>query len=370
MLGHVFLSISSLWMTVNLCVHPPDYYSLIPNDLRSKEVKIASDTGFIDVEGGRLYYEQAGRGETIVFLHDGLVHSATWDEQFDRFAGEYRVIRYDRRGFGQSDPARAPYSDIEDLHRLFEQLHVSEAHLVGCSAGSRLAIDFALAFPDKVKSLLLVGAVVSGLDFTNHFYTRGGRFKTEYFDDPERSIEYWAFEDPYEIAPENKAVKEKVSAILKANPQDITAARGRFVKSPRSAMERLSEIDVPVLILVGEKDIPDVHAHSGAINAGIKGSRRVVVKGAGHMVHMEQPEVFDREAARFLRYERLFSVLRKDGAGKAYELFEKLKSSYPGEVPFDEMRMNQLGYEYLQKGDVEAALLIFKMNMEAYPKKE
>jgi 3-oxoadipate enol-lactonase len=367
MLGHVFLSISSLWMMVNLCVHPPDYYSMIPNDLRSKEISRSSDTGYIDVEGGRLYYEMSGQGETIMFIHDGLVHSATWDEQFDRFAGEYRVIRYDRRGYGQSGPACAPYSDLEDLHRLFEQLQVSEAHLIGCSAGGRLAIDFALAYPEKVKSLILVGGVVSGLSFTDHFYTRGGLAKKEYFSDPERAIKYWVFDDPYEIAPENTAVKKKVAALLEANPQNVTATSGGIIKRPPPAVERLAEIDVPVLIVVGEKDIPDVHAHAGVINEGIKGSRRIIVSGAGHLVHLEQPEVFNREVARFFKYEKLFAVMKKEGAEKAYELFEKIKDRNKGEIPFEEMRMNQLGYEYLQKGDVEAALLIFKMNMEAYP---
>ena len=66
------------------------------------------------------------------------------------------------------------------------------------------------------------------------------------------------------------------------------------------ALGRLGEIKAPTLIVIGAEDIPDVHAHGGAIQAGITGARRVVVRSAGHLVHMEQPEEFNRLALEFL----------------------------------------------------------------------
>ena len=185
MLGQILLAISSFWMMINLTVHPPDFYAMVSNDLGGDSAVKAVQTGYINVEGGKLYYEEAGWGETIVFLHDGMVHSVTWNEQFDRFAENFRVIRYDRRGYGQSNSAGVPYSDVKDLGRVFKQLEISEAHLIGCSAGGRLAINFTLAHPEKVKSLVLVGAPVSGMSFTDHFYTRGGLVKSAFFSDPE-----------------------------------------------------------------------------------------------------------------------------------------------------------------------------------------
>ena len=367
MLGQIFLVVASFWMMINLTVHPPDFYSMVLDDLGGDASVNEKQTGFINVEGGRLYFERAGQGEAVVFLHDGLVHCETWNEQFDRFAEDYQVVRYDRRGYGRSDAAGVSYSDIEDLRRVFEQLEISEAHLIGCSAGGRLAIDFTLAYPEKVKSMVLVGGVVSGLGFTDHFYTRGGLAKSENFKKPEEKIKYWVFDDPYEIAPENTAVKEKVAALLKTSPQILTAKRGGFLQRPPAAVDKLSEIDVPALIVVGEKDIPDVHAHAGVIDAGIKDSRRIIVKGAAHLAHMEQPEFFNREVERFLNFEKLFIVLNKEGADRAYTLFKKI-SGCTSEIPFEESRLNSLGYEYLQKGAVDEALLLFKMNMEAYPK--
>jgi hypothetical protein len=84
---------------------------------------ITVDSGYINVDGGKLFYEIAGKGENIVLLHDGMVHREIWDEQFPVLARNYRVVRYDRRTYGKSSDPQAPYSDIEDLNQLFIQLN-------------------------------------------------------------------------------------------------------------------------------------------------------------------------------------------------------------------------------------------------------
>ncbi len=138
-----------------------------PEDL---VLKSSSDvqTGFIEVESGRLFYEVAGEGETIVMIHDGLLHRVTWDAQFEMFAKDYRVVRYDRRGYGDSSKVEAKYSNIEDLEKVFEQLKIREAIVMGMSYGGSLAIDFALANPDSVTKIVLVGSIVSGYGYSEH----------------------------------------------------------------------------------------------------------------------------------------------------------------------------------------------------------
>src|ERR1700748_260691 len=119
-----------------------------------------TSTGFVDAPGsGKLWYEAKGQGSPIVFLHDGLVSSAGWDGPFDSLADSFRVVRYDRRGFGRSEPPKGPYSDVDDLQAVFETLKIGRAVLVGCSNGSRLAVDYTLAHPDRVEALVLVGPV-------------------------------------------------------------------------------------------------------------------------------------------------------------------------------------------------------------------
>jgi pimeloyl-ACP methyl ester carboxylesterase len=258
-------------------------------------------SGHVDVEGGRLFYEELGAGRAIVLLHDGLLHRETWDAQFPVLAAQYRVVRYDRRGYGRSTEAQAPFSDIRDLDAVLTALGIEDAAVIGCSSGGQLAIDYTLAHPERVSALVLVGAIVSGMGFTEHFATRGGRFHPTPATTLDEVIEYFSNVDPYAIAPANRAAKERANALFKANPQNLNWARGRLVEpAARPALHALGEIAVPTLILVGEYDIPDVHAHCGAIEAGIAGAKRIVVSDAAHLVHMEQPAVFNELVLSFL----------------------------------------------------------------------
>ena len=137
---------------------------------------VTIDTGYVVVDGGKLFYELAGKGRNIILLHDGMVNREIWDEQFPLLAKTFRVTRYDRRGYGKSSDPEMKYSHIEDLNRLFIQLNIDKAIIFGMSSGGRLAIDFALTYPEKVEGLVLVGAVVSGFGYTSHMQTRGGHF--------------------------------------------------------------------------------------------------------------------------------------------------------------------------------------------------
>ena len=257
-------------------------------------------TGFVEVPNGRLWYETKGKGTPVVFLHDGLISSATWDGQMDAFAKRFRAIRYDRRGYGQSDPPKGPYSDVDDLHTFFESLKISRAILVGCSNGAKRAVDYTLAHPDRVQALVLIGPVVSGLPYSEHFQRRGlANFRPMFQEKSrEKLIEAWV-QDPYLTDARNTRAKERLRELLTKSPGPLTAADSRDPDRP--AVGRLGEIRVPTLIVEGASDIPDVHAHAGVLEAGIKGARRVIFPGAGHLVQLENPDELNREILGFLR---------------------------------------------------------------------
>jgi pimeloyl-ACP methyl ester carboxylesterase len=258
------------------------------------------DSGYIDVEGGRIFYEAAGRGSAVVMIHDGLLHRETWNGQFASFAANHRVIRWDRRGYGRSDSPKAPFINLNDLHALMKALSIEEASLIGCSSGSLLAIEFTLVHPDMVSALVLVGPIVSGFGFSQHFSTRGDREQPERDAPVEHKIEYWTSRDPWIMSPESMAARKVMKGLMVENPQNLIGS-GSFAKWPGfSCLSRLSEIKVPTLIVSGESDIPDVHAHAGVIQGGIKGSKRVVLSRSGHLVHFEIPEVFNRLVLGFL----------------------------------------------------------------------
>jgi 3-oxoadipate enol-lactonase len=255
---------------------------------------------FVEVEGSKLYYEECGTASpTVVLIHDGVVNSAVWDDAWPEFCRHFHTIRYDRRGFGRSPAATTWYSETDDLATLLHHLKVSRAAIVGSSHGGELSIDFSLAHPEMVQQLVLVGPVVGGMPFSQHFLDRG-----MHGDEPlqkgdvKGAITAWS-NDKYLIAPGNDAARKRLLNLLLANPQDTTHKDYPLPIKP--ALPRLHEIHVPTLILVGDADIPDVHAHAGAIEAGIPNARRVVIGGVGHIMYLEKPSEFSRLVISFIR---------------------------------------------------------------------
>ncbi len=265
----------------------------------------ASQTGasgrgsFVQIEGSKLYYEQCGVApQTVVLVHDGVVNSAVWDDVWPEFCKHFRVIRYDRRGYGRSPAATTWYSETDDLLSLLHHLKVSHVVLVGSSHGGELSIDFTLAHLEIVQQLVLVGAVVSGMPYSQHFLDRGKHaFELLGKGDLKGAISEWS-KDRYLIAPGNDAARKRLFELLSANPQDMR--HPEYLLRNKPSLPRLPEIHVPTLIVTGDADIPDVHAHAGAIEAGIPNSRRVVVAGTGHIMYLEKPTEFSRLIINFI----------------------------------------------------------------------
>jgi 3-oxoadipate enol-lactonase len=254
---------------------------------------------FVEVDGGKIFYEECGTApQTVVLIHDGIAHSAVWDDVWPIFCKRFHTIRFDRRGYGRSPVATGPYTETDDMAALFHHLKVAHAILVGSSHGGQLSIDFTLQYPNVVQQLILVGAVVDGLPYSDHFINRGISNSAPFEkNNIAAGVSNWA-NDKYVMAPDHVAAKERLRALLMANPQDLTHTD--YVRPVKPELPRLHEIHVPTLILVGDADIPDVHAHAGAIEAGIAGARRVVLSDVGHLMYMEKPAEFSQQVISFI----------------------------------------------------------------------
>jgi pimeloyl-ACP methyl ester carboxylesterase len=279
----------------------------------------AAASGFVTVPGGKLYYEAMGEGPALVLVHDGLLHEVTWDAQFPVFARSFRTIRYDRRGYGRSETATRDFSAVDDLLAVLDALGAERAVLVGCSSGGGLVVDFTLAHPERVSGLVLEGAVISGLGYSEHYYHRSlVNFRPQFQSkDLAGLIEAWAT-DPYLTDAASTAARRRLREVLAAYPHQVDGSLPEGRQPARPAAVRLREIHVPALILTGAGDIPDVQAHAGALQAGIAGARREVLAGAGHLAHLEQPERFNAAVLAFLRPEeeaaRYLAALADDKA--------------------------------------------------------
>jgi len=248
-----------------------------------------------------VHYEVAGAGPPVVFSHDGLLPNESWDAQFDVFAADHRVVRWDRRGYGRSARATEPFSSAEDLADIARTVSDSPVALVGCSFGSLVSLHCALDHPALVSALVLVGPVVSGLPMSEHFTTRGGHGVPPLDAPVTEQIDYWSGTDPWFVAPQNTAARQRFRALLTANTHQLPPPLEFERMWAEPALPRLGEISVPTLIVVGEHDHPDVHAHCGAIEAAVPGARRVVLSGCGHLPQLEVPEAFNQLVLEFLR---------------------------------------------------------------------
>ena len=123
--------------------------------------------GFAELNGTKFYYEIAGAGQPLVLVHAGIADCSMWDEQFQVFAQHYQALRYDMRGYGQTALVDEPYAHYQDLAALLDFLDIQQAHVLGCSMGGTTALDFTLAYPARVSSLIAVAARPEGYLFNS-----------------------------------------------------------------------------------------------------------------------------------------------------------------------------------------------------------
>ncbi|MDR6624212.1 alpha/beta hydrolase [Caulobacter segnis] len=252
--------------------------------------------GFVAVPDGKLAYETCGAGPTtVVLLHDGILHSVAYDDIWPTLCQRFKVIRYDRRGYGASPPADQPYRPVDDLAVVMKTLEVKHAVLVGSSSGSGLAVDYALAHPEQVDRLVLVGPWISGFDASFGFIFRALKLLTLY----KLGLTDSVARDPYILTKSAAPQRERLKAILKAYPGNLTAGT-RELPPSSPARPRLGDIHVPTLILVGEVDIKDVQEQAKALEAAIPGARREVVPKTGHLMYLERPKAFAERVTRFI----------------------------------------------------------------------
>jgi pimeloyl-ACP methyl ester carboxylesterase len=260
-------------------------------------------SGTAEVNGTRLYYEVAGSGEPVVLVHAFTLDTRMWDPQFELLARDFRVIRYDARGFGKSAPPKPgePYSNADDLAALLDKLDARKAHVVGLSMGGRFALDYAVTYPDGLRSLVVINGVVGGWQWSREWLAayapivEAGRKR-----DVAQAKSLWLGLPLFAPARANP----EVGARLKQMVDDysgwhfVNQNPERAVAPP--AVGRLGAIRAPTLVLVGERDLPDFQRMAERLERDVPGARRATVAGAGHMANMEAPEAVNKSLAGFL----------------------------------------------------------------------
>ena len=269
------------------------------------QTKIAD---FMLMDGKKLYYEVAGEGEPLVLGHAAFLDSGMWDGQWLEFSKHYRVIRYDMRGFGKSDPLELPTSRRQELYALLQHLGVESAHLVGCSLSGEVMLDLTLEHPEMVKSLVLVNGTPSGFEMQGEMPTDVAALMdaTQQRDLPrisEMQMRVWIdgpFRQPNEV---DAAVRQRAWEMTQMPVRNFTwvvADMQPVHPLTPPAVQRLHDVRVPTLVVVGELDDPELLRAANGMAAEMPDARKVVIKGAAHIPSMEKPAEFNRVVLDFL----------------------------------------------------------------------
>ena len=256
----------------------------------------------VEVPGARLSYDVAGMASDppVVFVHAGIATRAMWDPQFAALAHDHFVVRYDTRGFGESHSENVAWADHDDLLRLLDAVGIERAVLVGCSRGGRIAVDLALAHPDRVRGLVTIGSGLTGMnDETIPYTDRERRIQVEMDEASEAAdlevlvrieVGYW------DLGPERTAEDVAPEFLARAIELNTGAAHWdfegdqQFLEPP--ALDRLGEISVPTLVIVGDYDVTDAKVAFELMTTRIPGAEGVRFPDSAHLPSVEYPDRF------------------------------------------------------------------------------
>ena len=241
-------------------------------------------------------YDIRGKGPAVVLITGSNLDRRMWDNEAEWLSYTHTVVRYDLRAHGQSATAVEPFSHLEDLIQVMDELEIERATLVGLSAGSSIAVDAALDHPDRVERIVLAGPGFSG-------YVSKARpsFATDVMaalkaGDYQKAGEVLLKTSVFASPPEAQALVRRMvlenDRLWKVNPS--------LMKAPgRPAADRLESIKAPALVLVGEKD--ELQQEPAQILARrVPDARLVVIVNGGHLLNLTSPRSFQSAIEEFL----------------------------------------------------------------------
>ncbi|WP_289058364.1 class A beta-lactamase-related serine hydrolase [uncultured Flavobacterium sp.] len=271
------------------------------------ELPAGVKTGFIDGDSARLYYEEAGKGEPLIFIHGHSFDHSQWDQQFFRFAKKYRTIRYDCRGYGYSDmPVEGKeFLHADDLLRVMDSLKIKKAHVVGLSMGGFIAVDFLALHPERLLSVTAASGDIFPIPGPSQPWDKESlRIRREEINKLKKQgamNQKWQWLEGLmsEGGSHLKDIRRPVwDMIYKWDQWQPLHAEPRLVLgNDCAAFLNRRRISVPVLILTGEID----KRHPNKLKELVPEAKQMFVPDAGHVSNMENPEDFNSLVLDFIK---------------------------------------------------------------------
>jgi 3-oxoadipate enol-lactonase len=245
-----------------------------------------SRSGSIDVPGASLGWSAAGDGEPIALVHAGIADQRMWEPLLARLTPSRTVVRYDMRGFGQTVSDPGSFSPVDDLVAVLDSLELDAVTVVGASFGGLIALSAAALVPDRVRALVLLGALVPGVEPSAEM-VRYGTAEEQAFEalDLDRAIELnlgmWV--DRTNRDPE---VRVLVAHMTRRSLELQLAAE----PDPELPDLDLSAIKTPTTVAIGTGDVSDFQEMAEVLARQLPNATLHTIEGAGHLLALERPD--------------------------------------------------------------------------------
>ena len=264
----------------------------------------------VDVEGASLYFETDGPagGPALLLIHAGIANLRMWDPQVEALAQDHFVVRFDTRGFGRTEAQNLEFSNRADALAVLDHVGVHKATVVGCSRGGGIAIDLALESAGRVLGLVAVGAGPSGFpvielteredDLFDELDAAFAAANWEHLGRLETAL--WGFGPERRESELDPSFVEMAYALNLANVPHAEEAPIPLPLEP-PAYDRVSDIAVPTLVMVGEFDVTPALAQYEYLLTTVPKADGCRFPGAAHLPNLEQPAEFERVLLDWLK---------------------------------------------------------------------
>jgi pimeloyl-ACP methyl ester carboxylesterase len=255
---------------------------------------------YFATDGARLRYRDEGRGPPVLMVHGWTLDLEMWEPQVSALRDTFRLIRFDRRGFGLSSGRPSVVQDIADLGALCDRLAIERIALVGMSQGARAAMGFALTAPERVSCLILDGPP----DYGRNPLASDEDVPLNYYRDVVRARGMTAFRREWAAHPllSLKTGDPRMHEILNAM---IMRYPGNDLVEPVAAAEApgfplTDAIDIPILVITGDQDLASRTQAADHLAGRLRKATRAVIPAAGHLPNMDNPNVYNTVMRKFL----------------------------------------------------------------------
>ena len=259
----------------------------------------------VKVNDINIYYEVHGEGEPLVLIQCLGANTIDWVLQTPVLSERYQVLIFDNRGAGRSDATEPPYSAAmmaDDTAALMNVLGIDSAHMLGLSMGGFIAQEFAFRHPGRLKSLVLAATAAELPALAKHIMKAWLRMAKEDISLETRFIEMFSWLFTGRLLENDQTIAEMLKLFIdNPYPQSLQGYTGQIEACLRhDARDRLAQINIPTLVLVGKEDILIPPELSEELAAAIPEAELVVLEGGGHAFSGEIADQFNRTVLDFL----------------------------------------------------------------------